>query len=94
MKFVVVQMGCKAMAASIYNQHRWKLWVLLILGSNKMKDRFKLLEPTYQCLGLMKIEGGFKLLEPTKSITNSRIQSFLVMEIGTQKSGGANFCSL
>lgn len=94
MKFVVVQMGCKAMAASIYNQHRWKLWVLLILGSNKMKDRFKLLEPTYQCLGLMKIEGGFKLLEPTKSITNSRIQSFLVMEIGTQKSGGANFSSL
>lgn len=64
-------MGCKAMAVSIYNQHRWK-----------------------QCLGLMKIEGGFKLLEPTKSITTSRIQSFLVMEIGTQKSGGANFSSL
>jgi hypothetical protein len=64
------------------------------LGLMKLEGGFKLLEPTYQCLGLMKIEGGFKLLEPTKSITNSRIQSFLVMEIGTQKSGGANFCSL
>jgi hypothetical protein len=32
MKFVVVQMGCKATAASIYNQHRWKLWVLSMPG--------------------------------------------------------------